>query len=83
MDGESNVSTGAFTANTYNMYLFSRNFEGEAQPCANARIYGFTISDRMDLIPVRVGNVGYMFDRVSGTLFGNDGTGDFIVGADV
>ena len=37
----------------------------------------------LNLIPVRCGTVGYMFDRVSGTLFGNDGTGDFVVGADV
>ena len=35
-----------------------------------------------DMIPVRVGSVGYMYDRVSGQLFGNDGTGDFIVGPD-
>lgn len=35
-----------------------------------------------DLIPVRVGDVGYMFDRVSGKLFGNQGTGAFILGAD-
>ena len=34
-------------------------------------------------IPVRCGTTGYMYDRVSGTLFGNDGTGDFVVGADV
>lgn len=31
-------------------------------------------------IPVRVGNVGYMYDRVSGELFGNLGTGSFILG---
>jgi hypothetical protein len=37
----------------------------------------------MDLLPVRCGTVGYMYDRVSGTLFGNDGTGGFVVGADV
>ena len=36
-----------------------------------------------DLIPVRVGQVGYMYDRVSGQLFGNAGTGDFILGPDV
>lgn len=35
-----------------------------------------------DLIPVRVGNVGYMYDRVSGQLFGNAGTGNFILGPD-
>lgn len=36
----------------------------------------------LDMIPVRVGQVGYMYDRVSGELFGNDGTGSFILGAD-
>lgn len=35
-----------------------------------------------NLIPVRVGNVGYMYDKVSGQLFGNGGTGNFILGAD-
>ena len=35
-----------------------------------------------DLIPVRVGNVGYMYDRVSGQLFGNSGTGSFVLGPD-
>lgn len=33
-------------------------------------------------VPVRVGTVGYLFDRVSGTLFGNAGTGDFVLGPD-
>lgn len=36
----------------------------------------------LDLIPVRVGNVGYMYDKVSGQLFGNSGTGAFILGPD-
>ena len=36
----------------------------------------------MHLIPVRVGDVGYMYDRVSGQLFGNSGTGAFIIGPD-
>ena len=35
-----------------------------------------------DFIPVRVGDVGYMYDRVSGQLFGNQGTGAFIIGPD-
>lgn len=37
----------------------------------------------LDLIPVRVGQVGYMYDKVSGQLFGNSGTGNFILGNDV
>lgn len=36
----------------------------------------------LDLIPVRKGNVGYMYDKVSGELFGNVGTGQFILGPD-
>lgn len=36
----------------------------------------------LDLIPVRVGNTGYMYDRVSGKLFGNSGTGSFVLGPD-
>ena len=37
----------------------------------------------MNLKAVRVGNIGYMYDTVSGQLFGNDGSGDFVVGQDV
>lgn len=37
----------------------------------------------LDLIPVRKGNVGYMYDKVSGKLYGNAGTGKFIVGPDI
>ena len=35
-----------------------------------------------DAIPVRVNTTGYLYDKVSGVLFGNEGTGDFIVGPD-
>ena len=35
-----------------------------------------------DLIPVRIGQVGYMYDKVSGQLFGNAGTGNFLLGND-
>lgn len=37
----------------------------------------------IDWIPVRVGMVGYMYDRVSGQLFANAGTGNFILGPDI
>ena len=36
----------------------------------------------LDFQPVRKDGVGYMYDRVSGQLFGNAGTGAFIVGPD-
>lgn len=35
-----------------------------------------------DLIPVRVGQVGYLYDKVSKQLFGNSGSGAFILGPD-
>lgn len=35
-----------------------------------------------DFIPVRKGQTGYLYDKVSGELFGNAGTGSFIVGPD-
>lgn len=34
------------------------------------------------LIPVRVGQRGYMYDKISGKLFENKGTGSFILGPD-
>ena len=36
-----------------------------------------------DLIPVRIGTTGYMYDKVSRQLLGNSGTGTFILGPDV
>lgn len=36
-----------------------------------------------DFVPVRVDNVGYMYDKVSGQLFGNVGGSDFIIGNDI
>lgn len=36
-----------------------------------------------DFIPVRIGTTGYMYDKVSKQLFGNSGTGEFILGPDV
>lgn len=49
--------------------------------------YAFTISSggvvTHDLIPVRLGNTGYMYDRITNKRFGNAGTGDFVLGQDV
>lgn len=35
-----------------------------------------------DMIPVRIGQVGYMYDKISGQLFGNSGSGTFTLGPD-
>lgn len=58
---------------------------------SNARVYRFRIEDwtdtnnkivLFDAFPVRVGTIGYMYDKVSKSLLGNAGTGDFILGND-
>ena len=36
-----------------------------------------------DMISVRVGTTGYMYDKVSGELFGNVGSGSFGLGNDI
>ena len=37
----------------------------------------------LDLIPVRIGQVGYMYNKIDGQLFENNGTGSFILGPDL
>lgn len=70
---------------TFPIFIFAFNYAGNAQGWAG-RIYAAKISRGttivMDLIPVRVGTTGYMYDKVSGQLFGNAGSGDFILGND-
>ena len=50
------------------------------------RLKGFNVKNNnvliLDLIPVRVGTTGYLYDRVSKQLFGNSGTGNFVLGPD-
>jgi len=70
---------------TYPITLFAFNMIGDINP-STSRIGSFTAYSNgvkvCDMIPVRVGQVGYMYDKVSGQLFGNVGTGSFILGSD-
>ena len=54
---------------------------------AQARVFGFVAysgdSIALDLIPVRKDGLGYRYDKISGQLFGNEGTGAFVLGPDV
>lgn len=65
-------------------YLFAIN--GLSEICEKARFYSLEWKRNnqmyINLISVRVGQVGYLYDKVSGELFGNAGTGSFIVGPD-
>lgn len=46
-------------------------------------IYGDNDEVLADFIPVRVGQIGYMYDNISQNLFGNVGSGSFTIGPDV
>ena len=78
------MSEGTFLDNSLSLFLFgvngntSINTNGRISSC---KIYHSGVLVR-DYIPVRKGTVGYMYDRVSGQLFGNQGTGAFIIGPD-
>lgn len=74
--------SGGASYSTKPLLLFGRYNVDEVQssPC---RFYSARIGSNIDLIPVRVGQVGYMYDKVSGTLYGNSGTGSFTLGPDV
>lgn len=70
--------------NTSPIWIFSkRNYPGE---CLYGRIHYFKLTDngelKLDLIPVRKRGVGYLYDRVSGNLYGNLESGHFILGPD-
>ena len=81
-----NLNPWQYSSAPHPIYLY--NFGGtNIIDGAKCKVYGFQIKSNnkvlLNFIPVRVGNVGYMYDRVSGQLFGNSGTGSFILGADV
>ena len=75
-----------WTSLSSNMYIFSGSVAYESRRRIPGRFYYFKIwqGDVLvrDYIAVRKSGVGYMYDQVSGQLFGNAGTGAFIVGPD-
>ena len=87
------VAATGLADNTLPFFLFARNNGGNALYLAKCRIMGYSYKEYVDstrqsvvkscdLIPVRVGTTGYMYDTVSGELFENAGTGEFILGPD-
>ena len=71
------------------MTIFACSYDnGNVNRLSKSRFYSFSATDVnsdelvVDLIPVRKGTVGFIYDRVSGELFGNAGTGAFIIGPD-
>lgn len=80
------TNTTSVNPPTTTVKLLIASFTNTQFPPLRARLGKFNITigaTNFELIPVRVGQVGYMYDKVSGQLFGNSGTGDFILGNDV
>lgn len=81
--GSFSISTQT-TPNTF--WLFGTN-NRDGVKYGSMRIYECKIYNNntllIDLIPVRVDTIGYMYDKVTKQLFGNKGTGNFILGPDV
>lgn len=85
-------STSSFNANTTHTGTTNTNgFQiGDAGLArgTNLNVHSFTVSNygtvMLDYIPVRVGQVGYFYDRISGKLYGKAAgcTTDLVVGAD-
>lgn len=80
------AATGTYTPSTYesnyNVYLFAMNNSGGAVK-GKCKIGATQITDgvtTLDLIPVVKNGVGYMYDRNTGTYYGNDGTSAFTWG---
>lgn len=83
-------TTHTFAAKTftssYNFILFGLQNGASVISSGGIRMATTYIDNstvNLELIPVRVGQVGYMYDKVSGQLFGNAGTGSFVLGNDV
>ena len=82
-----NIPTSKGTENQSHIALFQRSVSNLSSSCATVRCYLFWIRKNGEylryMMPVRVGTTGYMYDGVSGRLFGSIGTDDFNIGADV
>lgn len=80
------INTTFAASTTQNVFIFCLNNGGAPTNGDGIKLGATTITDgtkTLDLIPVRVGQVGYMYDKVSHQLFGNSGTGSFILGPDL
>lgn len=80
-------TTTSQAATSVNIFVFARNNDkGNFLQFNGLRVYSlFMQKDSLpvrNFVPVRKGTTGYLYDKVSGQLFGNSGTGNFILGPD-
>lgn len=81
------TSTDSFSNDNYNIYLFACNQGNSALFLLKGKIYSFKVTvDNVvtfDGVPVRSGQTGYLYDKVSKTLLSNSGSGSFTLGPDI
>ena len=82
-----NEDTTGYSNPDTNVRVFN-NASGSSVTITKGKIRKLKLTDSngdvvFDAKAVRVGQTGYLYDKISGQLFGNDGTGDFILGPDV
>ena len=88
LDGtESNFDFASFNPSTDSPRICLFSGRGSSYVGFVGRIYYFkaTYNNQLvlDLVPVRKGNVGMMYDKVTGAVYKNTSTGTFIVGPDI
>lgn len=85
-DGTSTTTSHSGGLPNKSLYLFCRHNGNSASNFVSAKVYYCKIWNGgnlvFDAIPVRVGQVGQLYDRISGQLFGNAGSGSFTLGND-
>lgn len=80
--------TGRDNLNSYPLVFFAWYdfYRSGLEWDTNSKFKSFYLKNNgtlvVDMIAVRKNGVGYMYDKVSGQLFANAGTGDFIIGPD-
>ena len=83
------LNTGGYVSIPETMLIFANRSAGSGSISifSFVRIYNFKYTNPIgtpifDMIPVRVGSLGFMYDKVSGSFLGNEGTGAFVIGPD-
>lgn len=79
VDGE---STGLSRTGTLGGTLFICGGKNSKLRLYELQVLNADNEIEMDLVPIRFSSTGYLYDKVSNTIFFNNGTGDFILGPD-
>ena len=84
--GKTFTALSASSTTGQNYFIFARKASDggvQSRPCRfkSFKMWRNNVLLR-DFIPVRIGQVGYMYDKVSNKFFGNVGTGSFTLGSD-